>query len=74
MANIGEPGRVLGLSALDDRVAMLNFTEALGIAESAAKQLAFYQERPEWLIIQTQLNRLRQTALVLARSQTKFIT
>jgi hypothetical protein len=52
--------------ALDHTEAFTNFIEAMRIAESAAKQLAFYQQRPAWLKVRLALENTRELATMLA--------
>lgn len=61
---------VLGLPAYSDGEAFTNLIEALRVAESAAKQLAFYRNQPQWLTVQLSLEATRDcvTALALSRS------
>lgn len=53
---------VLGLPALDDREALRNFIDAMKVAESAAKQMAFYTSEPAWLKIENALAGTRTLA------------
>ncbi len=50
-----------------DREALTNFVEGLKIAESAAKQLAYYNNQPAWLQIRLLLEGVRDNALALSR-------
>lgn len=59
---------VLDLPAYSDREALTNFIEGIRVAESAAKQMAFYTERPEWLVIESQLAQTREMCIRLAQS------
>lgn len=62
---------VLGIPAYSDREAFTNLIEALKVAESAAKQLAFYRNEPRWLHIQLGVETMRHgvTALALAHNK-----
>jgi hypothetical protein len=59
---------VLGRASLNEREAYANFLEALRIAESAAKQLALYTERKEWILISNLIGSTREKTLGLAVS------
>ena len=62
-------GGVLGLPSHTSEEAFTNLIEALRLAESAAKQLAFYRQQSEWILVEHQLGTMREriTALALAR-------
>ena len=57
---------VLGLPAYSDGEAFTNLIEAIRVAESAAKQLAFYRNQPDWLKVQLGLETLRHGVTALA--------
>jgi hypothetical protein len=57
---------ILGRAAYSDAEAFTNFLEAIKVAESAAKQLAFYREQPAWLHVENSLAGVRQAATQLA--------
>lgn len=59
-------GGVLGLPAYSDREAFTNLIEALRVAESAAKQLAFYRNQPAWLKVQFGIETMRHGVTTLA--------
>lgn len=69
MANapLGDPMRVLGTAYLDDSQAILNLIEALRIAETAARQLAFTRNQPQWLTVQNNVARMRDIVATLGR-------
>lgn len=60
------PDGILGRAAFSDSEAFTNFLEAIKIAESAAKQIAFYREQPAWLQVENALAGVRQAATALA--------
>ena len=62
---------VLGLPAFSEREALANFIEAMKVAESAAKQLAFYMQSPAWLQVENLLAGVRDTSVKLAQVQVK---
>lgn len=57
---------LFGRPAFSDAEAFTNFLEAIKIAESAAKQLAFYRQQPPWLAVETALATVRESATRLA--------
>ncbi len=63
-------GGVLGLPAHSDTEAFSNLIDALRVAESAAKQLAFYRSQPAWLKVQLSLENVRLGVTALATSRT----
>lgn len=60
---------VLGISALSEREALANLLDALEIAEGAARQLALYTNRPNWILAANQFGATRDTCSRLAVSK-----
>lgn len=58
---------VLGLPALDDREALRNLLEAVKIAESAARQLAFYTGNRRWVLVSHNFGTIRQVCHQVAQ-------
>ena len=61
------PDSPLGLSALTEREALANLLDSLEVAEQAARQLALYTERREWMIIGSNFGEMRTRCAALAR-------
>lgn len=59
---------VLELPSLDDREALLNLVEALRIAESAARQMAFYTGDLRWVMVSHNAGLMAQTASALGQA------
>ena len=57
---------VLGLPAHTDGEALRNFIDGLLVAESAAKQLAYYTQNPHWINVEALVAQVRERATALA--------
>lgn len=57
--------RILG-RPLDERESFRTFIEAIRLAESSARQLAFVQHRRQWLVVENALAAVRDRAAALA--------
>lgn len=57
--------RVLG-SPLNEREALTNFREALGVAITAARQIALMRDDPQWVLVATAMEGARESAHRLA--------
>lgn len=53
-------------AALDEHQAFTNLIEALKVAESSAKQLAYVREQKEWLGVEFALGTMRERVTALA--------
>jgi hypothetical protein len=64
-----QPDRVLGQERLNEHEAFRNFIEALKVAESAARQLAFVRSDKQWMLVAAAMEgaRVRATDLAQAR-------
>lgn len=57
----------LEVPALDDKEALRNLVEALRIAESAARQMAFYTGDKRWVLVSHNAGVMAQTAAALGQ-------
>ena len=60
-------GGPLGLAALNERDALANLLDALEVAEQAARQLAVYMERKEWIVVSNNFGAMRHTCSQMAQ-------
>lgn len=51
---------VLGLEVHSEREALSNILDSLSIAENAARQMAMYCDRPQWMLVAQKLGDMRQ--------------
>lgn len=59
----------LGLPAHDDHEALANLIEGLKVAESAARQMAFYTSNAEWLKVHLALATTRDLSVKMAQAR-----
>lgn len=52
--------------ALNEAEAFTNLIEALKVAETSAKQLAYWREQREWLLVEGRLGDMREMVTALA--------
>lgn len=53
---------------MDERAALMNFSQALGVAAAAAKQLAYMRNQTQWLGYEKALLDARDAGMALART------
>ena len=61
------PTRLLGQPTLRERDAFRNLIEALRVAETSARQLAYVRQQPQWFLVQNGIEAVRDTVTKLAQ-------
>jgi hypothetical protein len=61
------PDRVLGQASLNERDSFRNLIEAVKVAETACRQLAYLRSQPQWFLAQNAFEALRDTVVKLER-------
>ena len=61
------PDSPLGLPGLTEREALANLLDSLEVAEQAARQLALYTDRREWMLIGSNFGQMRAQCAALAQ-------
>lgn len=65
------PDRVLGQEITSEHEAFRNFIEAMKVAETAARQLAFLRQQQQWMLVAAAVEgaRIRATEMATATSK-----
>jgi hypothetical protein len=67
------PDRVLGQISLNEADSFRNFIEAMRVAESAARQLAYIRGEKKWMLVSSAIEGARLQATALATRRTSAL-